>query len=85
MAACLHPTVYLGRAAYPSPPQQARSPAWRAACVNVLPPRRHGHTAVMEVLVQHGAKTGPENKQGLTPLACALVGGHVPAAKLLQG
>lgn len=35
--------------------------------------------------MKHGAKTGAENKQGLTPMGCALVGGHVAAAKLLQG
>jgi ankyrin repeat protein len=39
----------------------------------------------MQLLVSHGAKPGPENKRGLSPLACALLGGHVAAAKLLQG
>ena len=39
----------------------------------------------MEALLRHGAKPGAGNKQGLTPLGCALVGGHVGAAKLLQG
>jgi ankyrin repeat protein len=72
--------------------QQAGQPWCRAAlarrCIHVSYPlicARHGHTGVMEVLVQQGAKAGAENKQGLTAAACALVGGHVAAAKLLQG
>lgn len=40
---------------------------------------------MIEALLRHGTKPGAANKQGLTPLACALVGGHVAAAKLLQG
>jgi hypothetical protein len=39
----------------------------------------------MEALLKHGAKTGSENKQGLSAMGAALVGGHVAAAKLLQG
>jgi hypothetical protein len=39
----------------------------------------------MEVLFEHGAKAGAENKQGLTPMGCALVGNHEAAAKLLRG
>lgn len=54
-----------------------------------LPPptahRRHGHTAAAEALLRHGVKPGAVNKQGLTPVACALLGGHVDAAKLLMG
>ena len=46
---------------------------------------RHGHTGVIEALLKHGAKTGSENKQGLSAMGAALVGGHVAAAKLLQG
>ncbi len=58
----------------------------RPATLLPSPPcARHGHTRVLEALVQHGAKAGAENKQGLTAAACALVGGHVAAAKLLQG
>ena len=39
----------------------------------------------MEALLKHGAKTGSENKQGLSAMGATLVGGHVAAAKLLQG
>ena len=39
----------------------------------------------MEVLARHGAKASLCNKQGLTPMGCALLGGHMAAAKLLQG
>lgn len=46
---------------------------------------RYGHTAVIEALLKHGAKPGTDNKQGLTAAGCALLGGHVAAAKLLLG
>lgn len=59
-------------------------PACLPACC--LPcPRRYGHTDVMEALLRHGAKAGMPNKQELMPMGCALVGGHIAAAKLLQG
>ena len=44
---------------------------------------RHGHVGAAEALLRHGAKPGATNKQGLTPLAAALVGGHTATAKLL--
>lgn len=40
---------------------------------------------MLEALLKHGAKPGTDNKQGLTPLGCALLGGHVAAAKMLLG
>lgn len=58
--------------------------AFNVSFLFLVPSRRHGHTAVMEVLLQHGAKAGTDNKQGLTALGAALVGGQVAAAKLLQ-
>ena len=36
-------------------------------------------------MLQSGAKAGSENKQGLSAVGAALVGGHVAAVKLLQG
>lgn len=72
-----------------TPARSGLSPTRRAAplcpCLPSMWRCRHGHTAVMEVLVEHGAKTNSENKQGLTAMGCALLSGHVPAAKLLQG
>ena len=43
---------------------------------------------MVEALLRHGAKAAvageaAANKAGLTPLGCALVGGHVAAATLL--
>ena len=39
----------------------------------------------VEALLKHGTKPDPRTKQGLTPLAEALVHGHVGAAEALLG
>ena len=38
---------------------------------------------MVEALLRLGAKAAAANKAGLTPLGCALVGGHVAVATLL--
>ena len=46
-------------------------------------PCRHGHIAVVRLLLQHGVDANLTNVDGQTPLAYAIQGGHIDVVQLL--